>query len=79
MKKKSQEGLVVKKQENFSEWYSQILDKAEITDIRNNIKGFIVIRPWGAMIIENIYKLYEEEMQRTGHKPSSFPTVIPEI
>ncbi len=78
MKKKSQEGLVVKKQENFSEWYSQILDKAEITDIRNNIKGFIVIRPWGAMIIENIYKLYEEEMQRTGHKPSFFPTVIPE-
>jgi|TARA_Y100000310_G_scaffold328431_1_gene396560 prolyl-tRNA synthetase len=77
MAKKSQEGLIVKK-ENFSEWYSQVLEKAEVTDIRNNIKGFIVIRPWGAMILENMYRLYEKEMQKKGHKPSFFPTVIPE-
>jgi prolyl-tRNA synthetase len=76
--KQNQEGLTVKKNENFSEWYSQILDKAEITDLRNDVKGFVVIRPWGAMIIENMYRLYEKEMQKTGHKPSFFPTVIPE-
>ncbi len=78
MVKKNQEGLRVKKEENFSEWYSQILDKAEITDIRNHIKGFIVIRPWGAMILENMYELYEKAMQKTGHKPTFFPTIIPE-
>ena len=76
--KKSQEGLNVKKQENFSEWYSQVLDKAEITDIRSGIKGFVVIRPWGAMIIENMYNLYEKALQKRGHKPSFFPSVIPE-
>lgn len=73
----STQGLTVKKEENFSEWYSQILEKAEVTDIRNNVKGFIVIRPWGAMILENMYELYEKEMKNTGHKPSFFPTVIP--
>jgi len=78
MKRQNQEGLTIKKDEDFSEWYSQILDKTEIVDIRNKIKGFIVIRPWGAMIIENMYKLYEAEMQKRGHKPSFFPTVIPE-
>lgn len=78
MTKKTQEGLTVKKEENFSEWYSQLVDKAEITDIRYNVKGFVVIRPWGAMILENMYKLYEEEMQKTGHKPAFFPTLISE-
>tara|TARA_Y100000296_G_scaffold86080_1_gene124570 strand:- start:2938 stop:4392 length:1455 start_codon:yes stop_codon:yes gene_type:complete len=75
--KKSKEGLTVKK-ENFSEWYSQVLEKAEVTDIRNNVKGFIVIRPWGAMIIENMYDLYEEALQKRSHKPTFFPTLIPE-
>ncbi|MEK6906747.1 MAG: proline--tRNA ligase, partial [Nanoarchaeota archaeon] len=76
--KKSQEGLNVKKNENFSEWYSQTLDKAEITDLRYNVKGFVVIRPWGAMILEEMYKLYEKALQKRGHKPSFFPIVIPE-
>ena len=71
MVKKSQEGLTVKKEENFSEWYSQILDKAQITDLRYNVKGFVVIRPWGAMTIENMYKLYEEALQKKSHKPVS--------
>jgi prolyl-tRNA synthetase len=74
---RSKEGLTVKK-ENFSEWYSQVLEKAEVTDIRNNLKGFIVIRPWGAMILENMYDLYEKSLQKKGHKPTFFPTVIPE-
>ncbi len=76
--KKSQEGLTVKKDKNFSRWYNEILNKAEIIDLRYNIKGFIVIRPWGAMIIENIYKIYEKALQEEGHKPSFFPIVIPE-
>ncbi len=73
----TQKGLNVKK-ENFSEWYTQILEKAEVVDIRNNVKGFVVIRPWGAMIIENMFDLYEKELQEKGHKPTFMPTVIPE-
>lgn len=77
MSKRNQEGLSVKK-ENFSKWYSEVLEKAEITDIRNSLKGFIVVRPWGAMILENMYNLYEEALQKKGHKPTFFPSVIPE-
>ncbi len=76
--KESNEGLTVTKARNFSEWYSQIIDKAEIVDIRLDIKGFSVIRPWGARIIENMYKMYEKELQRRGHEPTFMPTVIPE-
>ncbi len=73
-----EKGITVNKSKNFSEWYSQVLDKAEVVDIRNNLKGFIVIRPWGAMLIENMYDLYENALQEKGHKPTFFPIVIPE-
>ncbi len=68
----------ISKENSFSEWYSEILSRAEILDLRYNVKGFVVIRPWGAMIMERMYKLYEEALQSTGHKPCIFPAVIPE-
>jgi len=77
MQKRTQ-GLTAKKEGNFSEWYSQVIDKAEIVDIRLGIKGFVVIRPWGASVIEKIYSLYEEELQKKGHKLTIMPSVIPE-
>jgi len=68
----------ISKSKNFSDWYSEILNKAEITDIRYGVKGFVVIRPWGARIMEKMYKIYESALQRTGHNPTFFPIVIPE-
>lgn len=76
--KKDVKGITIKKSENFSEWYSQIIEKAEILDVRDNIKGFSVIRPWGAMIMENMFSLYEEALQKRGHLPTFFPTLISE-
>lgn len=78
MSNKTKRGITEKKEENFSQWYSQVLDKAELIDLRLGIKGFIVIRPWGASIIENTYDLYEEELQGKGHKLTIMPSVIPE-
>jgi prolyl-tRNA synthetase len=71
-------GIIVKKSENFSEWYTQIIEKAEIVDLRLGIKGFITVRPWGTLIIEKLYDLFEEELQRKGHLPVIMPSVIPE-
>ncbi|MBT3642462.1 proline--tRNA ligase [archaeon] len=75
---KSKTTFNISKTENFSEWYSEILARAEVTDIRYGVKGFVVIRPWGARIIEKMYRIYESALRRTGHDPSFFPTVIPE-
>ncbi|MBT6690650.1 proline--tRNA ligase [archaeon] len=68
----------VSKSENFSEWFSEILQKAEITDLRYGVKGFVVIRPWGALIIDKMYRLYEDELRAKGHELSILPTIIPE-
>lgn len=66
------------KEKNFSEWYNSVIREAEIVDDRYNVKGFIVHRPWGMRIIKAIYKMYEEALERHGHEPVLFPTVIPE-
>ena len=68
----------ISKTDNFSEWYSEILNKAEITDLRYGVKGFVVIRPWGARIIEKMYNIYESALRETGHEVAVFPAVIPE-
>ncbi len=63
---------------NFSEWFSEVIAKAELADMRHNVKGFLVHRPWSVMTMENMYAHYEKEMKRTSHKPVWFPALIPE-
>jgi prolyl-tRNA synthetase len=62
----------------FSEWFSEVISKAELADIRHNVKGFLVHRPWSVLLMENMYAFYEGEMKRTGHMPVWFPALIPE-
>ncbi|MCK4714317.1 MAG: proline--tRNA ligase, partial [Candidatus Aenigmarchaeota archaeon] len=62
----------------FSEWFSEVISKTKLADIRYNIKGFIVFREWSVLAMEAMYDMYEREMQRKGHKPVWFPAVIPE-
>ena len=71
-------GLTVKKDEDFSEWYTQILNKADLSDIRFGIQGFIVQKPWAYMIIRKIYDYLEKEVEMQGHLPYRFPTVVKE-
>ncbi len=73
-----QEGLTVKKSDDFSEWYSQIIQKSELGDLRYNVKGFIVNMPWSTMLMNNMFKHYEAELEENKHKPILFPSIIPE-
>ncbi len=70
-------GITVKKSENFSEWYNQIVLKAELADYAA-MKGFMVVRPLGYAIWENITKVFDAMIKKLGHKNTYFPTLIPE-
>lgn len=78
MSKKNEEGITVKKEEDFSEWYTQIVQKCELADIRYNVKGFLVFQPWSVLSMEKMYDYMEKALQKKGHKPYWFPTLIPE-
>ena len=73
-----QEGITIKKSENFSEWYTEICNKAELADIRYNVKGFVVFRPWSVIAMNKMFKILEDELEAKGHSPSLFPALIPE-
>lgn len=73
-----EEGIRARKSENFSEWYTQVVDKADLADTRYNVQGFIVHKTWSMKIIREMFKLFERELEKTGHEPVLFPLVIPE-
>ncbi|MFH1664265.1 MAG: proline--tRNA ligase [archaeon] len=66
------------KKNNFSEWYSEIVKKAELGDLRYNVKGFLIFQPWSVIAMEKMYDFFEETLQLKGHKPYWYPVVIPE-
>jgi prolyl-tRNA synthetase len=71
-------GITVKKEENFSEWYTELVNKAELADLRYNVKGFIVYREWATITIRKMYKKTEELLEKKGHLPLTMPSLIPE-
>lgn len=62
---------------NFSEWYNEIVYKAELAD-QAPVRGCIVIRPYGWQLWENIKTILDKRIKETGHENCSFPLLIPE-
>jgi prolyl-tRNA synthetase len=63
--------------ENFSEWFGELLLKAELIDNRYPVKGFDVYMPYGYEIYENIINEIEKMLKKRGFKKTLFPLVIP--
>ena len=70
-------GITVKKSEDFSEWYTQVVLKAGMADYAP-VKGFIVLRPYGYAIWESIRDLLDKRFKETGHQNGFLPVLIPE-
>jgi prolyl-tRNA synthetase len=71
-------GMTVSKDEDFSAWYTEIIEKADLADIRYNVKGFVCYRPWATISIKKMYHKYEDLLEKNGHLPLIMPSVIPE-
>lgn len=62
--------------ENFSEWYNQIVLRAELADYAP-VRGCMVIRPYGWALWENIQQALDRRFKETGHVNAAFPLFIP--
>lgn len=63
--------------ENFAQWYTDIVIKAELADYTDT-KGCMAIRPYGYSIWENIQEYADKKFKQTGVKNAYFPVLIPE-
>ena len=70
-------GITVKKDQDLSEWYTQVVTKAQLADY-SSAKGFMVLMPYGYSIWEKIREDFDKKIKAIGHKNAYFPLLIPE-
>ena len=64
-------------EDDFAQWYTDICKKAELIDY-SSVKGFMILRPYGYAIWENIMHLLDARFKATGHENVAMPLFIPE-
>ncbi len=70
-------GVTVKKNQDFSAWYVEVILKAELADYAP-VKGCMIIRPDAYAVWEKIQEVVNQKIKVTGHKNVYFPMFIPE-
>src|SRR3989338_1999609 len=77
MSKKNTLGITVKKDDDFSEWYPQIIQKADLADY-SLVSGCIVYKPNSYALWEKIMEETNKRFKLAGIKNAYFPLFIPE-
>ncbi len=67
---------ITRQEDDFAQWYTDVCRKAELMDY-SSVKGFIIYRPYGYAIWEQIQAYLDRRFKETGHENVYMPTVIP--
>lgn len=65
-----------RREEDFPEWYQQVIRAADMAE-NSEVRGCMVIKPWGYGLWENIQKQLDVKFKETGHVNAYFPLLIP--
>jgi prolyl-tRNA synthetase len=69
-------GITVSKEVNFSQWYQEVVLKAELIEYYNEISGFFIMRPAAMYIWSVIRKWFQERIEAMGVEETSFPLFL---
>lgn len=76
MAKAPQNAISPTREENYPEWYQQVVKAADLAE-NSDVRGCMVIKPWGYAIWENIQRKLDSMFKATGHENAYFPLFIP--
>ncbi|MDE2975199.1 MAG: proline--tRNA ligase [Gemmatimonadota bacterium] len=76
MAKKAPGKGLTPRSEDFSAWYNEVVQQAELADY-SPVRGSMVVRPWGYGIWENMQRALDDMFKATGHRNAYFPLLIP--
>ena len=65
-----------RRDQDFPEWYQQVIRASELAE-PSEVRGCMVIRPWGFGIWENMQRQLDAMFRATGHRNAYFPLFIP--
>src|SRR5882762_10379239 len=68
---------ITPRSQDFSRWYLDVVRRAELADY-TQVKGCMVIRPYGYAIWELLQQALDRRIKATGHVNAYFPLFIPE-
>jgi prolyl-tRNA synthetase len=71
-----QTAITPQRLEDFPEWYQQVVRAADMAE-NSEVRGCMVIKPWGYGIWEQIQSQMDKLFKATGHKNAYFPLLIP--
>src|SRR5256884_6361188 len=74
--KTTKTAITPRRDEDFPEWYQQVIRAAELAE-PSDVRGCMVIRPWGYGIWENMQRQLDALIRATGHRNAYFPLFIP--
>ena len=76
MGKKTKTAITPTREENYPEWYQQVIRAADLAEA-SPVRGCMVIKPWGYAIWENMQSVLDGMFKDTGHVNAYFPIFIP--
>ncbi len=71
-----QTAITPRRDEDFPEWYQQVVKAADLAE-PSDVRGCMVIKPWGYGLWENMQRALDGMFKATGHKNAYFPLFIP--
>ena len=76
MSKGNESAISPRRGEDFPEWYQQVVRSAEMAE-NSEVRGCMVIRPWGYALWEHMQAALDGMFKATGHRNAYFPLFIP--
>ena len=67
---------MTKRSENYSQWYNELVVKADLAE-QSDVRGCMVIKPYGYAIWEKMQRVLDEKFKETGVQNAYFPLLIP--
>jgi prolyl-tRNA synthetase len=74
--KQPQTAITPTRADNYPEWYLEVIKAADLAE-SSEVKGCMVIKPWGYALWENIQRVLDGMFKDTGHVNAYFPLFIP--
>ena len=65
-----------KRSDNYSEWYNELVKRADLAE-NSDVRGCMVIKPYGYAIWEKMQAILDKKFKETGHSNAYFPLFIP--
>lgn len=64
------------REEDYSKWYNELVGRADLAE-HSDVKGCMVIKPYGYAIWERMKDILDKKFKETGHSNAYFPLFIP--